>query len=272
MSGRCVIIVPCYNEAARLDCRAFLEYAAQAPETQFIFVNDGSRDTTLEILQKLALQNPAFQVRDNGRNRGKAESIREGMLYALKHLEVETVGFWDADLATPLTAIDDMLAVFPANPSIDLIMGSRVKLLGRNIRRRAARHYLGRVFATVASLTLNLPVYDTQCGAKLFRASPELLSVLEKPFLSRWIFDVELIARFIQLKGLEAVSNSIYEYPLHSWYDVPGSKVTAGAFVRAGWELWQIRSRYMSSPRQGSPIVMAGMESPGIASHKAKRT
>ena len=251
MSGRCAIVVPCYNEAARLDTHKFLEHLERSPDVTFIFVNDGSRDDTLEILRRLQQQSTAVHVLNNGRNVGKAESVREGMRYALT-IGVETVGFWDADLATPLTAIQDMLSVFKANPHIDIVMGSRVKLLGRNIQRKAARHYLGRIFATLASLTLNLPVYDTQCGAKLFRATPTLAAVLQRPFLSRWIFDVELIARFIQLKSSRAVIESTYEYPLHSWQDVPGSKVNASAFVRAAWELWQIRMGYLSGA-EGRP-------------------
>lgn len=245
-SGRCAIVVPCFNEAARLDTQTFLEYAERSPDIQFVFVNDGSHDGTLDMLRGMQQRSPAVQVLDNGRNRGKAESVREGMRYAVKLGGVEMVGFWDADLATPLSAIDDMLSVFRESPHIDFVMGSRVKLLGRDIRRRVARHYLGRMFATLASVTLNLPVYDTQCGAKVFRVTPALTAALEQPFLSRWIFDVELIARFIQIKNLDAVLTSTYEFPLHSWYDVPGSKLKATDFIRAVWELWQIRRRYLS--------------------------
>ena len=129
-------------------------------------------------------------------NQGKAEAVRAGILAALR-LEPDLVGFWDADLATPLNAIDDFLALAAKRPEIDIILGSRVMLMGRDIRREAWRHYLGRVFATGVSLSLNLPVYDTQCGAKVFRANEATAAVFATPFHSPWIFDVEVLARYL---------------------------------------------------------------------------
>ncbi|KAK3287117.1 hypothetical protein CYMTET_5346 [Cymbomonas tetramitiformis] len=85
-----------------------------------------------------------------------------------------------------------------------MVFGARVALLGRYIQRKASRHYLGRIFATLASLVLDVPIYDTQCGAKMFRVTPDLNTVLSQPFRSRWIFDVELIARFVALRKKSA--------------------------------------------------------------------
>jgi hypothetical protein len=90
-------------------------------------------------------------------------------------------------------------------------------------------------------------VYDTQCGAKIFRATPDLRRVLQEPFRSRWIFDVELIARFLQLYSAAgaSVEGRIYEFPLHCWRDVPGSKLRAGDFARAILDLWDIWRQYI---------------------------
>ena len=247
--GHCIIVVPCYNEAARLAGEQFLNFAALDPRIQFLFVDDGSRDATLTMLQALcAGHGPALRLLHKPINGGKAEAVRDGMLAALACGQpgLEYVGFWDADLATPLDAIPHLLAKLRRDAHLQMVFGSRVRLLGRAIHRRSVRHYLGRLFATCASLTLGLPIYDTQCGAKIFRVSPALADALAAPFVSRWIFDVEIIARFLQSKGLRFCCDTIYEYPLHAWQDVGGSKVRPADFFRAISDLARLRRRYLA--------------------------
>lgn len=239
----CALVIPCYNEAARLRSDVFVEFARQNPNVHFVFANDGSRDGTSAVLTSLASQIPTqATVLDNTVNQGKAGVVRQGVIHAIDHLSSEVIGFWDADLATPLPSALDMLAVLESDPMLVMIFGARVQLLGRHIHRKPHRHYLGRVFATCVSILLGLPIYDTQCGAKLFRRTPYLRSLFVAPFVSRWIFDVEIINRFMRLPAgtTPAPVDAIYEYPLPYWKDVDGSKVKALDFFKALRDLYRI--------------------------------
>jgi Glycosyltransferases involved in cell wall biogenesis len=244
------IIIPCYNEEKRLDVPSFTAFTSQSHRITFLFVNDGSTDRTLPLLESLKASDPTrFTVLNLQQNQGKAEAVRQGVLAALD-ARPDYVGFWDADLATPLDTIPGFIDMAESRPELEMIIGSRVKLLGRRIERRRSRHYLGRVFATAVSAVLGLEVYDTQCGAKLFRASSLVKSLFQQPFHSRWIFDVEIIARLIRErrgKQLPQPERVIYEFPLTEWRDIPGSKLEYRDFLRAAWELFRIRSRYFSS-------------------------
>ena len=236
------IVVPCYNEATRLDSAAFDAYVSTTSDVSFVLVNDGSSDATLSVLQTLAQKHPSrVRALDIQPNQGKAEAVRRGMLLAMEGGEFEFAGFWDADLATPLTAIPVFIDVLQRLARVDVVFGTRVALLGRQIERKPSRHYLGRVFATAASIVLSLPVYDTQCGAKLFRVSELNRGLFETRFLSRWIFDIELVARYCRERAGQV---GIYELPLDQWRDVGESKVRPIDFVRAAGEMLIIYRTY----------------------------
>jgi dolichyl-phosphate beta-glucosyltransferase len=229
------LVVPCYNEAGRLRGDAFVDFVRTHRGVRFLFVDDGSTDATSAVQQSIAAAAPgAVETLRLERNQGKAEAVRRGILQALR-ASPRLVGFWDADLATPLAAIDDFLAVAETRPGVEIILGSRVLLMGRDIRRKASRHYLGRVFATCASLALGIPVYDTQCGAKVFRATSDLDALFSEPFRSPWIFDVELLSRYLALDpaGGPARAQRIYELAVPAWHDIPGSKLRTVDFLRA---------------------------------------
>jgi glycosyltransferase involved in cell wall biosynthesis len=128
---------------------AFREALVQQPALSFVFVNDGSTDGTQSLLDPFAAEHPArVAVSALEHNGGKAEAVRHGVLHAAV-AGARLVGYWDADLATPLTAVPEFVRVL-ADPDVQMVMGSRVALLGRRIRRKPSRHYLGRVFATAA--------------------------------------------------------------------------------------------------------------------------
>src|SRR5204862_1093779 len=141
---RLTVVVPCYNEADRLDPVPLLAYVDAHPEASFLLVNDGSKDATGALLDRIAGERPgrirALQLTANG---GKAEAVRAGLRDALG-AGAEIVGYLDADLSTPPAELDDLLAAL-ARPGVDVAIGARIGMLGYDIDRSAARHYLGRV-------------------------------------------------------------------------------------------------------------------------------
>jgi dolichyl-phosphate beta-glucosyltransferase len=242
------LVIPCYNEAQRLDLGAFRDALILVPRLHLLFVDDGSTDATRQVLETLRSENATrITVLALERNRGKAEAVRQGMLAACERADTRnavTCGFWDADLSAPLTEVQLLLDVLDASPGVEWVWGIRLRSLGRSVKRGELRHYLGRAFATVTSMSLGLAVYDTQCGAKLFRVSPLLRDVLARPFLSRWVFDVEMLSRADALRMTEdehGVASLVVEQPLRVWHHRAGSKVKPRDFVRAMAELWRIR-------------------------------
>ena len=240
------LVVPCYNEAKRFDPAKFSQALARFPGLQLLLVNDGSSDATEAVITAFA-STSAERVRtlSLSHNRGKAEAVRAGLQAAIDSGAV-WLGFWDADLATPFEALEEFSAAAARHPEARALIGSRVRLLGREIDRNPVRHVLGRMFATAASVALDLAVYDTQCGAKIFLSDETLRSALQEPFASRWIFDVELLQRldagWLRTTGRRATAYLV-EVPLLAWQDVRGSSVRGRDFLRAGAELAVIRSR-----------------------------
>ena len=240
MPTRLQLVIPCYNEASRLDTSTFVRFVTARSDVGLLFVDDGSTDSTAQVLEQLAAK-CAGKVHTLllPRNGGKAQAVQRGIVAAIDR-QPELVGYWDADLATPLDAIDEFISILDRHPAIDIVIGSRVKLLGRRIDRHAYRHYAGRVFATAASVALGLEVYDTQCGAKIFRVTPQIRQLFATPFLSKWVFDVEILARYANVVGTERAASSTYELPLTTWTDVPGSKVKMRHGLRAIWDIARI--------------------------------
>jgi len=239
------IVIPCFNEAKRLDLATFEQFAAENPETNFLFVDDGSTDDTRQILDGLATRiSDRASVLVLEQNSGKAEAVRRGVNRALE-AEPTYVGYWDADLATPLPVIREFSQLLEGNPQLQMIMGAR------HIERSALRHYAGRIAATAISTVLGLRVYDTQCGAKLFRATAAR-ELFGEPFRTRWIFDAEIIARLITRLGANSDPSArdvIYEVPLHAWMDVRGSKIGPSDYLRAAVDLLRIYGHYVRRSR-----------------------
>jgi glycosyltransferase involved in cell wall biosynthesis len=224
--------VPCFNEERRLQPEGLLRLLA-APAVRVLLVDDGSSDGTLLRLHEVKARAPdRVDVLSLARNTGKAEAVRQGLRAALAQGS-SVVAYLDADLATPPQEMLRLLTRLEAGKA-EVVLGARVALLGRDIQRNPLRHYLGRVFASFSAVSLGMRVYDTQCGAKAFRATEALRRALEAPFGSRWIFDVELISRLLS-EGLEPAH--FVEVPLREWRDVKGSTLSVGSMALALGEI-----------------------------------
>jgi len=235
------VIIPCYNESARLPRREVAAFLESSPWASIGFVNDGSADDTISVLEELQQEHPErIEILDLEQNVGKGEAVRRGVLKSLER-DYELVAYIDADFATPPEALQEMFEA--SGPEHWVIFGARVQRAGAAIERNATRHYTGRAFATLASLALDISLYDTQCGAKL--VARDLVSGLfSEPFLTRWLFDLELLMRLRKLVGREEFDRIVYEHPLSVWVEKGDSRIRLRDALAVPYDLARIRRAY----------------------------
>ncbi|TWT82927.1 Undecaprenyl-phosphate 4-deoxy-4-formamido-L-arabinose transferase [Planctomycetes bacterium CA13] len=257
-----VIVVPCYNEAKRLERAPFIEFLTQAKQNCFLFVDDGSSDATVEVLQEIqaAVDPRRVDIVSLQTNSGKAEAIRTGILTALsadfrRRHNVQMIGYFDADLATPFVELQALLDTMRRYQDVQLVLGSRLSLSGHRINRNGKRRIAGRVFSTLASASLGLGVSDTQCGAKVFRYGPWLDDIFAAPFSDRWLFDVEVLAR-MKNRFKDETNQVVFEQPLGQWNEVGDSRLKTSDFLWAPLRLMnlviQYRLRSQRTPNEDS--------------------
>jgi glycosyltransferase involved in cell wall biosynthesis len=240
--AKITLVVPLFNESNRWD-QAYWQELSELDGISWLFVDDGSSDTTAELVEPLKAAGRSSLLR-LPENQGKANAVRSGLLAALDE-QPDAVGFLDGDGAFDKRDIEAIYAAFvnkclPTNTPLvvpaafESVWASRVALAGHDIQRRASRHYLGRIIATLISPGLPGVPYDTQCGFKIFRSSPTLRACLGTPFSTRWFFDVELLQRWLNATGSPM---RIWEVPLLHWRDVPGSKISSRQASRIAREI-----------------------------------
>jgi glycosyltransferase involved in cell wall biosynthesis len=184
------IVIPAYNEARRLEAtldRVLGYVAAQPWNAEVLVVNDGSTDTTRDIVVRRTAQNPLLRLVDNPGNRGKGYSVRHGVMNA----RGEYILFTDADLASPIEEGEKLLAALAAGA--DIAIGSR--WLDKRLQTRPQplyRRVLGRVFNLALRTVLGMNYKDTQCGFKAFtRRAADAVFPLQ--IIERWGFDPEIL-------------------------------------------------------------------------------
>jgi glycosyltransferase involved in cell wall biosynthesis len=244
MQKEVAILIPCYNEEKRLPVDEIYHFVKNSGKVRLFLVDDGSRDNTGEIIKGLANEDPQnISVILYNENQGKAETIRKSMIQLAKTNNFKYIGFFDADLSTPLYEIDNFMKIFTTNPNLVLVMGSRVKRLGASITRSWKRHVMGRIFASAISQILQIPVYDSQCGAKIIR-SEIAEKIFEKRFISKWLFDMEMIGRIILHLGYARALEAVYESPLNYWADDGDSRIRIKEVFKFPFELLKIKREY----------------------------
>ena len=229
--SKVVIVIPCYNEEARLDFRAYALFLESHENYRLLFVDDGSEDGTAQTIQEWSknLKSDRVYLLRLEKNFGKGEAVRRGFLFLESHFpDTEIAGFLDADGSLNIEESIEFVKRLDYYSSVWAILGSRVRLLGRDIGRTWKRHYLSRVFATIASLVLKISIYDTQCGAKFFRLK-NCRNIFQSRFSSKWLFDLELILRLKReaerTEESKNLGDYVIEYPVQKWIAKGGSKV-----------------------------------------------
>src|SRR5665213_2429696 len=210
------IVIPAFNEASRIPAtlQAVIECVRQKGwSVEVIVVNDGSSDTTADVVRNFAASAPEVRLLQNPGNRGKGYSVRSGLLQALG----DVVMFTDADLSAPM---EEAQGLFDAiADGADIAIGSRwLERTRQTIRQPFYRQFFGRCFNGVTRLVMGLPFADTQCGFKAFtRAAAQ--TVFQLQTIERWGFDPEIL--FIALKR----GYRIQEVPV-SWAHDERSRVS----------------------------------------------
>ncbi|MCB0483998.1 MAG: glycosyltransferase [Flavobacteriales bacterium] len=238
MLVRVWLVIPCFNEALRLRPGKFKEFAAKYPNTYLCFVDDGSTDNTLALLQDLARNKDQLTVLHMPVNGGKGEAVRQGILYGLLQKNFEVFGYWDADLATPLSELENLCDTLASNENLKLVAGSRYLSSSNNIRRSTVRQALGKVFALLSRWYTGLPMRDSQCGAKLMQREAAAIA-FDRPFHSRWVFDVEVLLRLKRKFGRSAIG----EVALHEWQERGGGSLSAKHYWKVPLELLRLGLR-----------------------------
>lgn len=243
---RCVgVVIPCYNEEDRLLSDEFLKFVDENSGYHLCFVNDGSKDKTLEVLYKLQKNREDYiTVYDCVKNGGKAEAVRLGMLHMSEKKDLDYIGFLDADLSTDLRDFDDLVTTIE-NSDFKIVSGSRIARMGANITKESARKVISLTINLIIRKILRMDFKDTQCGAKIFHKDVIDLA-FGKKFVTQWIFDVEIFKRMSLHFGLNKAKSMLCEQPLKRWIHADGSKLSMKDSIKIVMQLAQIAWVYRS--------------------------
>jgi len=237
------VVIPCYNEEKRLMSEEFQKFVNSNLSYHLCFVNDGSKDNTLEVLYDLKNQNEGrISVYDCAQNGGKSEAVRLGMLHLAKQQQFDYIGFLDADLSTNFEDFDTLVDTIK-NSDFKIVSGSRITRMGADIEKESARAIISKTINFIIRKTLGMDFKDTQCGAKIM-TKDVVEDTFQTKFLTKWLFDVEIFMRMRQKYGLEKAKTLLCEKPLNRWVHMDGSKLSFKDSFKILGQIGQIAIHY----------------------------
>lgn len=199
------IVVPCYNEEKCVEAY----YAAMRPvreqlsaDFEFVFVDDGSRDATLEIVRELARKDAAVRYISFSRNFGKEAAMLAGLQAATGDL----VGLMDADLQDPPEMLLEMYKGI-VEEGYDCVSCRRADRKGESKIRSA----FARLFYKLMNRMSDADIVD---GARDYRLmtrkmTDAVLSLSERERFSKGIFGwVGFRTKWLAYKNVERVAGS----------------------------------------------------------------
>ncbi|NER12764.1 response regulator [Leptobacterium flavescens] len=238
------VVIPCYNEEKRLLSQDFIDLVHSNLEYHLCFVNDGSTDNTLEVLETLKKsRGNNISVYNYEKNGGKAEAVRQGVLHLLNNNpQLDYIGFLDAGLFTDFADFEDLVKTIEST-DFKIVSGSRISRMGTSITRKSARQIIGKAINLIVQKTLRIPFKDTQCGAKIM--DKEIVDkMFRDKFITKWLLDVEIFMRMKNHYGRAKAKAMICEQPLKRWSNADRSKLSMRDSVNILGQLTQIAFRY----------------------------
>jgi hypothetical protein len=236
------IVSPIFNESRRFNSQHWSNILENNSSVNFLFVDDASTDNLDYIFSLEKKYKNVFYLRLT-KNLGKANAIRQGLLYAINNVELNSniLGYLDFDDSILASEVKRIISLFEDtiknSNSVDSLWASRVKLNGRYITRSNLRHFYSRILITLIGLNYPSLPYDSQCGFKLFLNDERFRESIQSRFFTKWFIDLEVLVRLSQIGGKKI---DIWEEPLMSWKETKSFNYSFTGSFRIAREVFYI--------------------------------